>query len=147
MIEGRLSEPRLRFESDPELDETDIASYLLLGRPASASAGEDQMALEAVAAQVAVGAAIREFEKMFGGVLPVDLIDIRMDNEGDERELRAGVGKYVGDRLFIHYERGFGDEPDDELKAEYELTPMWSIESTDSSNGDTAGDIVFEIEY
>lgn len=147
LIEGRLSEPRLRFESDPELDETDIASYLLLGRPASGSAGDDQIAVEAVAAQVAVGAAIREFEKMFGGALPVDLIDIRMDNEGDERTLRAGVGKYIGERLFLHYERGFGDEPEDELKAEYELTPSWSVESTVSTDGDTAGDLVFEIEY
>ena len=81
------------------------------------------------------------------GALPVDVIDIRMDDGGEERELRAGVGKYIGDRLFLHYERGFGDAPDDELKAEYELTPKWSLESTVSSNGDTAGDIVFEIEY
>jgi translocation and assembly module TamB len=146
ILEGRLSDPRLRFESQPELTETDIASYLLLGRPASGDEGPPP-ALDAVAAQVATGAAVREFERLLGGTLPVDLLDARMEKNGDTSELRAGVGKYVGDRLFLHYERGFGDEPEDELQAEYELDDNWSIESSVSSEGQTSAHLIFEIEY
>lgn len=147
IIEGRLSEPLLRFESVPDLDETDIASYLLLGRPMSGTAGEEQVVLDAVAAQIATGVALKEFERLLGGDLPVDLIDVRVDGSGSESEIRAGVGKYVGDRLFLYYERGFGAVPTDELKAQYELTPNWSVESTVTAEGETAGDVVFELDF
>jgi autotransporter translocation and assembly factor TamB len=147
IVEGRLSEPRLRFESIPELSETDIASYLLLGQPASSAGGDQQPALDAVAARLAAGAAVRELERMFGGALPVDLIDVRMEEEDGESEINAGVGKYFGERLFLHYEREFSHEPVDELRAEYQLTPHWSVESSVSSEGETGVDLIFEVEY
>ena len=147
VIDGRLSDPQIQFESEPELDDTDIASYLLLGRPAAETGEGGQPALDAAAAQIAAGSALREVEQLFGGRLPVDLVDIRMDGEGDSSQLRAGVGKYVGERLYLYYERAFGDEGKDELKAEFELTPRWSVESGVSSEGETGADIIYEIEY
>ncbi len=147
LIAGRLSEPTLRFESNPELSETDIASYLVLGRPAAAASDEDQRTLDTLAAQIAAGAALREFERFFGGRLPVDQLDLRVEDNGGRSEVHAGVGKYVGDRLFLYYERGFGENPVDELRAEYELTPNWSVESSVTGEGETGGDLVFEIEF
>jgi autotransporter translocation and assembly factor TamB len=69
-----------------------------------------------------------------------------MEGSGEESEVRAGVGKYVGERLFLHYEHGFADEGEDELTAEYELTPNWSVESNASSNEELGADLVFEVE-
>ena len=146
LLEGRLSEPTLRFESEPELSETDIASYLILGRPADAVGAGEQPALDAVAAQIAAGAALSEFERLFGGSLPVDLIDVQIEENGEESEVRAGVGKYVGERLFLYYEHGFGDEAEDELRAEYELTPNWSVESSVTTDDEVGADLIFEFE-
>jgi autotransporter translocation and assembly factor TamB len=146
LLAGRLSEPTLRFESEPELSETDIASYLFLGRPADAVSSEEQPALDAAAVQIAAGAALSEFERLFGGTLPVDMLDVRIEGEGEESEVRAGFGKYVGERLFLYYEHGFGDEPEEELRAEYELTPHWSVESTLSTDDDVGADLILEFE-
>ncbi len=145
-LDGRLSEPRLRFESEPELSETDIASYLFLGRPAADAGSGQQGALDAAAARIAAGATLSELERIFGGSLPVDLIDVRMEGSDENSELRAGVGKYVGERLFLYYERGFADEGENELRAEYELTPNWSVESNVSSGDEVGADLVFEAE-
>ncbi|NNL85525.1 MAG: translocation/assembly module TamB [Myxococcales bacterium] len=148
LLQGRLSEPRLRFESDPELSETDIASYLILGRPASEAGARDQATLQSAAAQIGAGLAGNELERVLGRRLPIDLIDVRFE-EGEEsdKELAVGVGKYVGERTFLRYDRRFGREPVDEIHAEYRLTPRWSVESSAASDGEAGADILFHLEY
>ena len=146
-IGGRLSDPSLVFESNPELSQTDIASYLLLGRPAATASGDDAVAVQVTAARLATGLVSSELDRLLAPILPVDVIDVRLDSSDEEDAFALGVGKYIGERLFIRYDRRFGREVVDEFRAEYELTPRISVESSAATNGEAGGDVIFNLEY
>lgn len=145
-LTGRASAPTIRLGSEPAgLSESDALSYLFLGRPADQLGSEEQRGLESAAAGLAAGVAATQAAQLITQALPLDTVDVRMNEQGRPAELK--VGKYVTDRIFVRYGRTLGPDPQDEVRVELRLSPHWSV-GTEVSSDDSAGaDVIWSLDY
>lgn len=144
-VTGRVSDPILRLESEPALPEEEIVSYLFFGRPTDQLGAGEQGSVSTAAAGIAAGMALDELREIFGHQLPVDTIDVRL-NEGDEPS-RVEVGKYVTKDVFLRYGHTFGSESVEEVGVSYRIDEHWRVESTTSSNATAGADVYWTIDY
>jgi hypothetical protein len=143
-VTGRVSDPVLRLDSEPSLEEADVLSYLFLGRPAD-EAGAGNGSLDAAAARLAAGLAVKQVAGLLGETLPIDTLDVRIGEKGIPEEVR--VGAYVTPDLFMRYGRTFGSDPVDEVGIELRLSDRWSIESEMGSDASAGADLIWSIDF
>ncbi len=144
---GRLSDPKVRLSSEPELPEDDVLAYLLFGRPSSelTAAGGSQQQLQAAAGALATGIALGEASSALEELIPIDTFAVDMREDGRSADL--SVGKYVTDDLFVTYERRLGSDPIDGVRVHLRLTDHWSV-ATDAATDSTAGaDLIWSFDY
>ncbi len=143
---GRWSDPTLRLASEPPLPESDVLSYLFLGRPADQLAGSGGGGgLDSAAASLAAGVAATEIAQILPTVLPIDTFDIRMAES--ERPAEVSAGRYVSDRIFVRYGRSFGPEGVDRVRVELRLTDHLSLESDLASDQSAGADLIWSTDY
>lgn len=145
LITGRASNPTVRLRSEPQLPEKDVLAYLLFGRAADRVASSQQAALQAAAAGLAAGLALTEIETVLGRDLPVDSVDVRVEEDGSLGEV--GVGSRLTERLSVRYGRTLGVDPEDRVGVEIQLTPRWSLESDVTSSGKAGADLIWSFDY
>jgi hypothetical protein len=144
-LTGRLSSPELRLESEPEMQDADIVSYLIFGRPAEQLGASEQSGVNAAAASLAAGMALEELRTVFGDAIPIDTIDVQLDEE--EGSQYVEVGKYVARDLFVRYGQTFGPEPKQEVGVSWRVRDHWILESTTSSDASAGADVFWVLEY
>jgi autotransporter translocation and assembly factor TamB len=145
LIGGRLSEPRVQLRSDPPLPESDILSLLAFGRPSDELDQGQAASLESALSEVGGQLVLNQLRGLLGSRLPVDTAELRLDEEGDGA--RLGVGRYLGDEVFVRYGRVFGSDAQDEVSVEWRLTPRISLESQITSGGAAGADLLFRRDY
>jgi autotransporter translocation and assembly factor TamB len=145
-ISGTASEPVVSLSSEPSLPEDDVLSYLFFGRPTDELGSKEPTgSLDRAAAAFAAGVALRKASRVVEETLPIDTVDVQIDEQGSSGSV--GVGKYLTDDFFVRYERGFGEDAADAVRFELRLTDHWSIE-TDASTDESAGaDLVWSYDY
>jgi autotransporter translocation and assembly factor TamB len=143
-VTGRVSDPILRLDSEPSLEEDDVLSYLFLGRPAD-EAGTGTGSLDAAAAALASGLAVKQIAGLLGESLPIDTLDVRIGEQGIPEEVR--VGAYVTPNVFMRYGRTFGSDPINEVGMELRLSDQWSIESEMGSDASAGADLIWSIDF
>lgn len=144
LIGGRASNPVIRLGSEPSLPDADVLAYLLFGRPAAELGAGSSQGLQSAAAQAASGLAASQLSQVLQEVLPVDTLDVRIQ-EGGASQL--GVGKYLGERVFVRYGKTLGSDPEDEVSVELRLSDQWSLESEITSSGSAGADLVWSFDY
>ena len=98
VVGGTLMEPNISLESDttPPLDESDILSYLLIGRPADdvsgLMGGEGGVGsrLEGQAAVLVLGVAANQLKRSIGRRLNLDVVEIDLGMGNSATRVRAG---------------------------------------------------------
>ncbi|NNC97974.1 MAG: translocation/assembly module TamB, partial [Gammaproteobacteria bacterium] len=112
-----------RLESTPTLRESDILSYLVLGRPPGAASEDESNRL----ANAAVALALSRSESGIQTIADRSgLSELSLTQELGG--LALNVGKQLSPRLFIGYSMGF-IEPVNVAKIRYMLSSKWIIES------------------
>lgn len=144
-VTGRVSEPVLRLDSEPPMSEDEVASYLFFGRPPNQLGAGEQGDVSLAAAGLAAGMALDELRDVFGHDLPIDTVEIRIE-EGDEPS-RVEVGKYIARDVFVRFGQSFGSETFQEVGVSYRLGEHWLIESTTSSNATAGADLYWTIDW
>jgi autotransporter translocation and assembly factor TamB len=144
-ITGRASDPTVRLRSEPELPEKDVLAYLLFGRSSDQVASSQQAALQSAAAGLAAGLALTEVETVLGRDLPVESVDIRVEEDGSLGEL--GVSGRLTERLSVRYGRTLGVDSEDQVGAEIRLAPRWSLQSDVTSSGNAGADLIWNLDY
>lgn len=152
-VTGDLKEPVIRFEMGGEqLTEGDALSYILFGTNMDALASGQEAALGASAGSLATGAAASlissELTKLLGKTFNVDYIEMRAGSSFENATFV--VGKYITNKLFMSYERRFGDFKDErvaeyEVKLEYELFRFLFLQLA-SSPINNGIDLIFKID-
>jgi translocation and assembly module TamB len=140
-IVGSAQNPRINLYSQPTMDQSNILSYIVLGRPASqaGSGGEQALLAAAASASLAQGdSLIKDLGKNFG----LDEIGISADDGVEEAALT--LGKYLTPNLYISYGMGLF-EAKNILKMRYQLSQRWAIESSQSGS-DSGIDLKFMLE-
>lgn len=132
-LSGPLSSPRATLSSEPPLEERDILSVLAIGRPLDdrPERGETSAGREAAENTVMAYASQSVRQNLFGS-LNLDVFQLRLDGE---RRSHLTVGRYVSRDLFLSSEKSFGQGGQHSVKAEYTLSPHWSVELARTSLG------------
>lgn len=103
-ITGSALDPRVRLVSEPEMPESDKLSWLVLGRGPDGLGRTDTALLQRAALALLSG----EGESPTDAVLRrigLDEFSVRQ-TDGDVRETVVSVGKQLGRRWYVGYERG-----------------------------------------
>ena len=139
-VRGRLQQPELELFSNPSMGQTDMLSYLLLGRPMeSASGTEGEMMAKAALALGLVGG--DSLARQLGDRFGLDEMRVESSNSGDQASLV--VGRYLSPKLYVSYGVGL-IESINTINLRYALTERWKLEA---ESGEYQGaDVLFSIE-
>jgi translocation and assembly module TamB len=146
---GSLHRPKLELSSDPAMEQRDIVSYLLTGKPLyklsgvpgsqgtqGGANGSQVAATNMVATYLSRKAAAPLVRK-----LDIDVLNLRMTS-GQAADVT--IGRYLTSDLFISYDQVLSPGGERQVLAEYTLTPWWSLQGTNSSQGNYVVDLIFK---
>lgn len=144
-LKGNLGRPRLALSSVPPLEQRDIVSLLVTGRPfekAEGGAAADGEAARRAAEQLLAAYASQKVRQSVLKPLQLDVFQLRMRGGGS-----AGVtlGRYVTKELFVVYDQAVGGGRTNRLRAEYSISPNWSLEGLRTSEGHGVGDLFYKV--
>jgi translocation and assembly module TamB len=145
VIGGTLSKPTLTFRSDPPLEQADILSVLLFGKPVASLSQGQQVALQSQALKAAANFIASDLRHSVARKVGLDVLEFDF---GDQlTEGRVGIGKYVRDDVFLSASQEFGEKKQQEVAIEYNITPNWQIRSSTTSDGESGIDIFWKKSY
>lgn len=153
-VTGELKKMKISFTVDgEEVNEGDALSYILFGTNMDElGSGEQAMLSAGSPANLATSAAASilssELSKFVGKAINVDYIELKAGGSFDNATFV--VGKYITNKLFMSYERRFGDFKDAnvaeyEVKMEYELFRFLFLQLVSSSINNGV-DLIFKFD-
>lgn len=139
-VTGTAAAPVLSLWSQPSLDQADVLSYLVLGRPVRAARGGESQQLNAAAA--ALGAGGNFIAERLGARLGFDQASV------EESAALGGaaltLGKYLSPRLYVAYGVAlFGEGQVFSIK--YLLTEQWDLQ-VEATQRETRGSVNYRLE-
>lgn len=143
-LTGLLSRPTLVFSSSPEMDQVDIVSVLLYGRPARELNARQTQDLRDRGVQFVWGGTTPMVKSLLGDIaLSPDAVDIKGTENGSVLE----IGKSLTPELYVRYQKSLEGNEKDELRAEYRVNRFLSVES-EVGREDRAGvDVFFRYDF
>ena len=142
---GRWSEPAAELFSEPEMEETDILSYLMFNKPRSELGAADDSQLNAATAQVASNLALAELTRALSAELPIN--EITMEVGEDMTVSSVGVETNVGEDIIIRYDRALQDGVGDRFTVEWRFWKNLSLQSEYAEGGASGLDLFWSYEY
>lgn len=129
-ISGRMDDPKLALESDPDLPTDEIMARVMFGASASGLTPLQTAQLGmAVASMAREGGGESSWDLMgrTRNLLQVDELGFRED-AADASSVELVAGRYVSDRLFLEFSQRIGSR-ESGMRAEYEINRHLSIET------------------
>jgi translocation and assembly module TamB len=142
-VRGTLQAPRLTFFSDPSMPQTQIVSYLLVGKPLNASATSESDSMTTPSDTLALqGGGF--LASQLGRRLGIEEVGVEnYINSAGEANPSLVLGKFLSPRLFISYGISL-TESINTLKLRYTVSDRW-IFRTESGEAQSA-DLEYTIE-
>lgn len=125
-VTGTPQLPVVRLYSEPGMAETEILSYIVLGRPLDAGSNQTGLLMTAAGALLSQGESVALQEKLKNR-LGLDVLDISAGN-GDVASSVITTGKYLSPDLYISLGYSLFNNSN-EMKVRYNLSPDWEVES------------------
>jgi len=141
-ITGTAKKPEIRLFSTPLMDDSDILSYLILGRPMSQATSSDGQALYQAATSLAIiGSEIlaEHIAARFG------LQEVRIETGKQTTDTALVLGKSLSPRLYIRYIQGLV-EASSAVRIRYDLSERWTIQTESGTQTGNGGDLLFNLE-
>lgn len=140
-VNGTLQEPEFRLFSSPAMPDSEVLSYLILGRGSGASTrGNENLQLQALILLGSKGTDIlgESIQDTFG------LDEFGIDSTMNPNDTSFYIGKYLSPKLYVKYGVGLFENTNTFL-VRYLLSERFIIETTASSEAQ-GGDIFYTIE-
>jgi translocation and assembly module TamB len=141
-VTGTPQDPTVALYSRPEMPDTDVLSYIVLGRPLTGDAEEADLLMRAAAALLARGESAVLQDRLKRG-FGLDVLEVEPGVE-DVTGAVVTVGKYLSPRLYISYGRALFSGVD-EVRLRYEISRRFEIESRIGEEGGI--DLFYKIEF
>ena len=145
-VGGVASSPEIRFMiEEKEITQADALSYIVLGQSQDELTVSQQSSLggenNRLGTNMAADVLAAQMSSMLARSAGMDVVELKGDENWSKASLTAG--KYVGQDLYLSYEKGFGDYDSDEtapkiFTAEYELIRSLFLQLV-SGNESTSG--------
>jgi translocation and assembly module TamB len=139
VLEGRLSDPEVSFESVPELPEDEVVARLLFGRGLNTISPFQAAQLASSVATLTGGGG-----GLLGNLrqgLGLDDLDVTTNAAG---QTQLTLGTYISDNLYTNVEIADGRT---ELEINLELTPSTTLRGATADDGTSSIGIWFERDY
>jgi translocation and assembly module TamB len=161
VVGGTLTKSKVTLESDAPtpLDQADLLSYLLFGRPSSQTllgslgGGGSTANLQSQAQNLAFGIAANHLKQTVGRELGLDVLEVEV-GQGKETFTHLAVGKYVRRDLLLTFSQdvvqavGQGqDRLGRKVSVEYELGRSFGVSGSVDDQGKTALDLFWKKEW
>ncbi len=139
-VQGSLKHPRTNLFSSPAMDQADILSYLILGRPMQSASGEEGRVLYNAARSLSLTGG--EFlAKRIGSVFGIREVRIEQGTKFEEASLVLGA--YLSPRLYVGYGIGLF-EPISRLRIRYDISKKLQVQV--ESGTQSGVDLFYKIE-
>jgi hypothetical protein len=145
-VTGTALEPRLAFDSEPAMSQSDIMSYLVFGSSASDLDGAQTQLLQDQAAAALSQFAAPMLENELTQSLGISMMQLRAGENPDEG-LSLVVGKYVTPQILLKYEQSLKDRQKYTVNAEYWLSRQLRIETRLSETQSTGIELNWSTDY
>jgi len=139
-VKGYVDEPTVELFSVPAMGQTEMLSYLILGRPVDSASNEEgaTMAKAALALGLTGGDKLaRNLRDKFG----LDEMRVASSDDGDQASLV--VGRYLSPKLYVSYGVGLIEDFNTVI-VRYKISDQWQLKA-ESGEADGA-DIIYTIE-
>lgn len=144
-VTGTLRQPVVKLYSDPALPDTDVLSYVVLGRPLgrqSEGGGQADTLMLAAGALLPM-AESTVLRNRLGRHFGIDVVQVQT-GEDVKTGSAITVGKYLNPRLYVSYGRSIFTDAS-EFTMRYDLGKRWQVESR---YGEESGvDLYYKIEF
>jgi autotransporter translocation and assembly factor TamB len=141
-VSGSLKNPVVKLYSNPAMGDTDILSYIVLGRPLNRGTGDVNLLMTAAGALLSQGESVYVQDKI-KRELGLDTIDIQAGS-GDVTRSMITVGKYLSPELYVSLGQTIFTNTQT-LTARYNITKHWEVET--SRGTETGIDLFYKIEF
>jgi len=162
-VSGTPDQPVVKLYSEPTMADTDILSYIVLGRPLSGAEGETSLLMQAAGALLSAGQSV-SLQDQFRQRLGIDVLDIsgaKGTSYGGYRKIAVApngmaastagvsetmitVGKYLTPDLYLSYGRSLFSERN-QVVLRYRLSKRLEIET--QAGTELGADITYRIDF
>ena len=125
------------MSSNPPLDEADILSLIVFNQPANQLGEGQKISLAERAGALATGFVAGPLAESIGKALGLDRFEIQATSESGELGPRITLGQQLGNRLYVRFSQGFGQDDASLFQLEYQLMD-WARLQTSMSQGGSA---------
>ncbi|TLX74950.1 hypothetical protein E9993_11195 [Labilibacter sediminis] len=151
LISGTSEEPELNFTlNGNSINENEAISYIIYNRSSDEIGYDNQKGLaSAVSSGIMSKMVSSQLNKTIGNRLNLDMIEL--NTEDNWQSMDFVVGKYITNDLFVIYQKGFGENNNNEITPEsvtleYEILKNLFIQ-IQSGNSNTSGiDLILKFE-
>lgn len=145
VVTGTKDQPVISLTSEPPLEESDIVSVLVTGRPLyELGQGGDGTDSTQLAQNVVAGYLSEEIRQQIQDTIDLDVFRI---NVTEEELTDVVIGKNVTEDLFVSYGQTLGPAGEQRIEAEYYLTQRWNLEGYTTSTGRYVIDLLFKFGF
>jgi len=137
-LRGTLRRPEFSVFSNPPMSQSEIMSYLVLGRPMSTSGDQSALASAALLVGMQQGSGVA------GGIgKRLALDEAYLEAGSDIKETAFVAGKYLSPKLYVSYAAGLFEQTNT-FRARYSLTSKWTLQA--ESGKDSSTDLLYWFE-
>jgi translocation and assembly module TamB len=144
-VGGVLNQPQLTLASEPPLEQTDIISVLVTGKPMDEigkDGGKKDSESQAMAKSMVANYFAEQVRQRLQSKTKIDVLRVNMKNS-EETDLT--VGKNISNRLFLAYDQTLGVNGERRVEAEYSLGHFWNLAGYTSNEGKYVIDLLYEL--
>jgi autotransporter translocation and assembly factor TamB len=145
-VRGPASAPELTLSSEPSLEEADVLSLLVFGKPASQLTQGQAAGLEEQTMRLAGQYVIRELSASVRDTLGLHTLEVELP-EGQGGTGVVTAGRYVGRNVLVSLGQEFGASVAEVFRLEYALTSRISLRGSTTTTGRSGADIVWRYRY
>jgi translocation and assembly module TamB len=139
-VRGFLRDPRLEFYSDPSMSQTQIVSYLVIGKPFDQAQGQETTTVRSATSSLALQGG-GYLAGQLGRRIGFEQVGVETDANNQSALV---LGKFLSPRLYVSYGISL-TQAINTLKLRYSVSKHWAIK-TESGEAKSA-DVEFRIEH
>ncbi len=142
-VTGTPRKPLVKLVSDPSLPDTEILSYIVLGRPLGTGGGQNDTLMLAAGALLSRGESAALQEKL-KRQLGIDVLAVESSGSDGVEGSVIAAGKYITPELYLSFSQSLFT-PESVAKLRYQIDKHWEIQS---QFGTISGaDLSYKIEF
>jgi len=145
-LTGTFERLNVALDSEPAMDQAEIISYLVFGRPQDSLSEGESFSAQQAALSMTGQIAADELRDILGDGFGVDYINISAGS-GDLREGSFDMGKYVSPRVFVIYRQGFTKDSPRQVQIDYEINRSFTLRTQIDEEKTSAVDLIWKHEF